>query len=301
MSGTGEQLVAVDNIEPNTWNPQVMADAKFNELVEEIREDGFDDAIHVVKHPDPIKAAAGVYMIVDGEHRWQAARVLGITEIPCVVKDNWIDEKTQKIKTVRRNLLHGDLDRGRFTKLAHSLNDTGIPIKELPAMLGFETEAQFREKFVADERNREEQAVKRASKTARDEEKRESAVVNNLSFILNEIFAEYGSSVPQGFIFFCHKNKFHLLVQMDDGLEGLVESAVKYLRSTGKNVNAMLRRALDAEFDAITAQEGADPRKARGIKGDDDGFGDGNSLDDTETSEDSDGEDGEDGEGEDSK
>lgn len=279
MSGTGEQTIAVDKIEPNTWNPQVMADAKFNELVEEIREDGFDDAIHVVKHPDPEKAAAGIYMIVDGEHRWQAARVLGISDIPCVVKDNWVDEKTQKIKTVRRNLLHGDLDRSRFTKLAHSLNDTGIPIKELPSMLGFESDAQFREKFVAEERGREEQAVKRASKTARDEEKRESAVVNNLSFILNEIFAEYGETVPQGFIFFCHKNKFHLLVQMDDGLESLVESAVRYLRSTGKNVNALLRRALDIEFESIKQQEGVDPRKARDIKDTDTEFDSGASLD----------------------
>lgn len=146
-------------------------------------------------------------------------------------------------------------------------------------MLGFESDAQFREKFVAEERGREEQAVKRASKTARDEEKRESAVVNNLSFILNEIFAEYGETVPQGFIFFCHKNKFHLLVQMDDGLESLVESAVRYLRSTGKNVNALLRRALDIEFESIKQQEGVDPRKARDIKDTDTEFDSGASLD----------------------
>jgi ParB/RepB/Spo0J family partition protein len=280
MSGTGEQMVSVDKLEPNAWNPQVMEDAKFNELVEEIREDGFDDAIHVVKHPDPDKESAGIYMIVDGEHRWQAARVLGIAEIPCVVKDNWPDEKTQKIKTVRRNLLHGDLDRARFTKLAHSLNDVGIPIKELPSVLGFSNEAEFREKFVAQERQREEQAQQRAAKSAKEEEKRESAVVNNLSFILNEIFSEYGDTVPQGFIFFCHKNKYHLLVQMDDKLEGLVESAVKYLRATGKNVNALLRRALDTEFDSIKQQDGIDPRKTRNIKGSDGDVAGGDFLDD---------------------
>lgn len=298
MSGTGEVMIAVDKLEPNSWNPQVMGDPKFNELVEEIRADEFDDAIHVVPHPDPAKEKDGIYLIIDGEHRWQAARVLGLSEIPCVVKRNWTDEKTQKIKTVRRNLLHGDLDRTRFTKLAHSLNDVGIPIKEMPSMLGFENEAQFREKFIAEEREREEKAVQKATKAAREEEKRESAVVNNLSFILNEIFQEYGETVPQGFIFFCHKNKMHLFIQMDDKLEGAIEAAVKYLRSTGKNVNTFLRRALDTEFDTIKDKEGIDPRKTRDIKESGDSLDDSDeeldeeSLDEEEMADASIGEDG---------
>jgi ParB-like chromosome segregation protein Spo0J len=258
------KMIAVDKLEPNDWNPQTMTDAKFNELVEEIREDGFDDSIHVVPHPDPTKV--GIYRIINGEHRWQAARVLGISEIPCVVKDKWVDEKTQQIKTVRRNLLRGDLDRARFSKLVRQLNDVGIALKDLPAKLGFENDAEFRDKFIAQERDKEEQKVQAATRTAKDDEKRESAVVGNLSFILNEIFSQYGDTVQQGFIFFCHRNKFHLLVQMDDKIQKLIEAAVKYLRESGKNINPFLRKALDLEFDEIEKTDGADPRKIRQIK-----------------------------------
>jgi hypothetical protein len=287
VKGEDVKLIPLENLEPNSWNPQVMSDGKFNELVEEIREDGFDEPIHVVEHPDPDKSKDDIYLIVNGEHRWQAARVLGIAQIPCVIKDAWKDEKTQQIKTVRRNLLHGDLDRTRFTKLVHHLNDIGLPMKEIPALLGFESEEAFREKFIAEERERQEKEQKSASKNAREQEKNESAVVENLSFMLNEIFSEYGDTVPQGFIFFCHKNKFHLMVQMDEKLEGQIEAAVRYLRSSQKNINPFLRRALDREFDSIEEQEGADPRKAREIKGEDDiGFDEtdlpGEELDDDE-------------------
>lgn len=276
------RMISVDKLEPNDWNPQTMTDSKFNELVEEIREDGFDDAIHVVPHPDPTKQ--GVFRIINGEHRWQAARVLGISEIPCVIKDKWTDEKVQKVKTVRRNLLRGDLDKMRFSKLVRNLNDVGIPLKDMPAALGFENDAEFREKFVAQERDKEEQKVQAATRTAKDDEKRESAVVGNLSFILNEIFSQYGDSIQQGFLFFCHKNKFHLLVQMDDKMQKLIEAAVKYLRESGKNINPFLRKALDLAFDQIEESEGADPRKIREIK---DSNGD-DASDEQDESEDSD-------------
>lgn len=268
LSGADIKMIAIENLEPNKWNPQVMTDAKFNELVEEVRDDGFDEPIHVVEHPDPVKSAQDIYMIVNGEHRWQAARVLGILQIPCVVKSQWKDEKTQKIKTVRRNMLHGDLDKTRFTKLVHSLNDVGVPMKELPGLLGFENEEAFREKFIAEERERQEKAEAQASKSAGDQDRQESTVVENLSFILNEIFAEYGDSIPQGFVFFWHKNACHLMVQMDEKLEASIKAVVKYLQHTGKNINPVLKRALSRELDAITEQDGEDPRKLRDIKKD---------------------------------
>ena len=268
LSGDDVKLIAIENLEPNKWNPQVMSDVKFNELVEEIREDGFDEPIHVVLHPDPLKSVKDIYMIVNGEHRWQAARVLGILRIPSVVKSNWKDEKTQKIKTVRRNLLHGDLDKTRFTQLVHSLNDVGVPMKELPGILGFENEEAFREKFIAEERERQEKDDARASKSANDQDRQESTVVENLSFVLNEIFSEYGDTIPQGFVFFWHKNACHLMVQMDEKLENSVKAVVKYLQSTGKNINPILKRALGRELDAITEQSGEDPRKLRDIKKD---------------------------------
>ena len=33
------KMISVEKLEPNNWNPQTMTDARFNELVEEIRSD----------------------------------------------------------------------------------------------------------------------------------------------------------------------------------------------------------------------------------------------------------------------
>jgi len=248
------------------WNPQVMSDAKFNELVEEIRSDGFDEPLIVVPHPDPDKERDGLYMIINGEHRWQAARVIGYSELPAVVKLDW-DDKDQRIKTVRRNLLHGDIDRQKFTKLVHSLSETGMPIKDMPAAMGFNSDTEFRDKFIQQEQDRRKTARNAAVKEAQDGEKREVEVVNNLSYILNEIFSQYGQNIPQGFIFFWHKSKFHLMIQETDKLEKSVEMAVKYARETGKHIAPLLDRAFGLLFDQVKEDEGVNPRKTRSISG----------------------------------
>lgn len=265
LEGKDLVQVPVDKLEPNDWNPNRMSEGKFNELVDEIREDDFDDPLKVVPHPDPKKSDDGYYLIIDGEHRWQAARILGLATVPCAVKDKWEDTTVQQVKTVRRNLLHGDIDKTRFTKLVHRLNETGMALKDMPRALGFESEQAFRDKFIAEQQEKEEGQKQAASNAAKDDERKENSVVQNLSFILNEIFQEYGETVPHGFIFFCHKNKFHLMVQMDDKLEKEIDLAVKYVRESGKNINVFIRRALGLEFDAIKEQEGIDPRKVRAV------------------------------------
>lgn len=267
MTGDDIVMISTDDLEPNPWNPQKMSDAQFNELVEEIRDDGFDEPLLVVEHPEPDKAKDGKFMIVAGEHRWQAMRVLGHDKIPCIIKTEW-DERDQKIKTVRRNVLRGETDKPKFSALVHSLNeDNGIPIKELPGLMGFKDEAAFRDRYIAEKRQEEEDIRKAASSRAREEEKRETRVVDNLSYVLNEILSQYGDTVPQGFVFFWYKNKFHLMVQEDEKLEKAIEAMVKYLRETGKHVRPFLQRALDLAFADVKEQEGTDPRKARAISG----------------------------------
>jgi ParB/RepB/Spo0J family partition protein len=250
--------VPTEKLVPNSWNPQAMSDVKFNQLLEEIREDGFDEPLLVVPHPDKAKAQDGFFMIVSGEHRWQAMRVLGAAKIPCVVKGNW-DEKAQRIKTVRRNMLHGELDKERFSKLVHSLSDThGVSMRDMASTLGFSNDAEFREQFLSKLRSEEEKKQRGAIQDASDQDRRELEVVDNLSYVINEILAKAGDTIPQGFIFFWHKNKFHLMVQEDKRLEKMVEAMVKYLRETGKHVTAFLSHALREAFNKLRDEEGVD-------------------------------------------
>jgi len=78
------------------------ADA-FNRLVDEISEVGFIAPIQVV----PLDS--GRYRIIGGEHRWKAAKVVGLSEIPCMVLSDsrWADEDLCFLAGTRIETLNG--------------------------------------------------------------------------------------------------------------------------------------------------------------------------------------------------
>jgi len=98
-------LLPVESVEPNGYNPNVMSDADFGKLVRRIRDMGFDEPIQVVRRGDR-------FVVVGGEHRLHASKVLGLVKIPAVVYD-W-DDREMMAECVRRNLLRGALDHGKF-------------------------------------------------------------------------------------------------------------------------------------------------------------------------------------------
>ncbi|MCH8860836.1 MAG: ParB N-terminal domain-containing protein, partial [Thaumarchaeota archaeon] len=60
----GVTMLKVDQLKETGWNPNEMSDVKFNELVRDIDEEGFDEPIQVVKDQ-----ADGRFWIIGGEHR----------------------------------------------------------------------------------------------------------------------------------------------------------------------------------------------------------------------------------------
>ena len=268
---SGGELIELpmDKLEPCDWNPQMMSETMFNQLVEEIREDGFDEPILVVPHPDPEKAEDGVYRIISGEHRWEAAKTLGYEKIPAIIKTKW-DETDQKLKTVRRNMLRGSQDPVKFSRLVKQINDDdGVALADIPQLMGFDDDKAFKKLYIAD-KEEEDAAVAGAAKKDAEEQRSEMEMINNLSFILNEIFSKYGSSVPAGFVFFWYKNRMHLMVQEDTKLEKRVEHLVRYCTAQGTSIQSILDSALDAEFKKIFAQTRINPMSMRKINEEDD-------------------------------
>ena len=67
-------------------------------------EDGFTQPIVCVQHEDE----AGMFRIVDGEHRWRCSRELGYKEIPIVVTPMTMEQA--RIATLRHNRARGSED-----------------------------------------------------------------------------------------------------------------------------------------------------------------------------------------------
>ncbi|HMV69963.1 MAG TPA: ParB N-terminal domain-containing protein [Myxococcota bacterium] len=113
------QLLRVDLIEPNPWNPNRMPARTVAKLRAQLRKHGFLKPIVVRPHPDDPER----WQVVDGEHRWRIARDdLGLAAIPCVVVD--VDDRHARVLTVNLNELGGEAAPDALAELLHDLAKT---------------------------------------------------------------------------------------------------------------------------------------------------------------------------------
>lgn len=229
----------IEKVFPSGWNPNEQDEETFNELTADIKKDGFDEPIIVVEDD----AALGTYKIISGEHRWRAMKVLGKTQIPAVVKKGW-DEVAQKLKTVRRNLLRGRLNPTKFTKLINDIKRVyDVDHAKIASEMGFRDEKEYWRNYRQERVNRDE-----AAQGILTETRKELTMIDNLSVVLNEVFSQYGDTVPQSYIFFMHKKKMHLLVGMDGSLCSAVELLTGHMKETGKDANSVLTEAIHEQL-----------------------------------------------------
>ena len=107
------EYVAINDVEPNDYNANRQSDREFELLCRSITEDGFTQPI--------IVGSDG--KIVDGEHRWRAARHLGHTQIPIVRVP--MDAAQARIATLRHNRARGSEDLELSVEILRDLEKLG--------------------------------------------------------------------------------------------------------------------------------------------------------------------------------
>lgn len=230
-------LVPVELIHPCPENPNVMADAEFNQLVDEIQTHGFDEPLQVVDHP----SNPGQFMLVGGEHRLKAAKVLGMEKVPVVVKQTMQDELVRKTEMVRRNLVRGALNEARFGRLIEDLKNKyqNVDSAVLAQNMGFRDTKEF-EKMLAKEKKAKDATVQ----DILDDTRKELQVVDNISYALNEIFAKYAGTLPQGYMMFAYKNRLHMIVQCEKPLYEITQKLATGLQRDNVAINQYLADVL---------------------------------------------------------
>jgi ParB-like chromosome segregation protein Spo0J len=114
------QYVPVDSILPNKYNPNRQSDHDFELLCRSIEEDGFTQPIIV---NDGTRAPDFFNFIVDGEHRWRAARALGFKQVPIVYVPFTAEQ--MKISTLRHNRARGSEDIELSAQVLRDLRELG--------------------------------------------------------------------------------------------------------------------------------------------------------------------------------
>lgn len=74
--------IALDRIEPDPLQPRKHFDQQgLQELADNIRVSGLLQAPAVRPHPDPVKQAQGMFMLICGERRWRASQLAGYDDL----------------------------------------------------------------------------------------------------------------------------------------------------------------------------------------------------------------------------
>ncbi len=110
------RVVSISDIEPNPWNPNKMDAFTYTKALDSIKRYGPIDPITVRPHP----SVKGRWQIIDGEHRWKAARDLGLKTFP-IVDLGPIDDQTAMKLTVVLNELRGQYDPRAMSDLLSTL------------------------------------------------------------------------------------------------------------------------------------------------------------------------------------
>jgi len=110
----------------------------------------------------------------------------------------------------------------------------------MPALMGFDSEEEFTKHLIKDKEEKDKSWLD----SLMGESKKEVEAVDALSDVLNNIFADYGETVPQDFLFFAYKGKVHLLVMMNEELKSEVEGMVSILKENELSVNDYMLEVL---------------------------------------------------------
>lgn len=226
-----QKYLPVDKIVPNPWNPQGMSAEEFNRLVDEISTVGFIAPIQVVPLDD------GTYQILGGEHRWKAAKVAGLEEIPCAIltDSKWKEDDLKKFTTTRLNLIQGKLDPTKFIPLYNEMVEK-YGTDAMASLFGFSHEAGLQE-IISGVKKGMKRSLPKEMQGEFDKAAKEVKTIEDLSKIIQNIFNKYGSTVSQNFMVFSFGSKQHIYVSMNKQMKSAMDKVLEFCRKSGEDIN----------------------------------------------------------------
>jgi len=128
------KLINVNEIRLNKYNPNIMEPELMTQLSERMKEEGILQPI-LLRNVKP--KGKTKYEVVDGEHRYLAAKKIGYEEVPTIVLDKKLPEAI--ISSINMNKLRGEFDTLKLAEVIHTLHET-YSMEELEEKLGYTSE-----------------------------------------------------------------------------------------------------------------------------------------------------------------
>lgn len=135
------EILPLGSVQPNDWNANVVPEHVMESIRHGFHVDGWlvSQALLVWSTDE---TGAKRNLIIDGEHRWQAAQSVGLKEGP-MVRLAGLTEVEAKALTVKLNQKRGDWDMDALAKLVQEIQ-FGLSDADLGLELGFSDEEAMR-------------------------------------------------------------------------------------------------------------------------------------------------------------
>lgn len=130
------ELVKLEYLKPNPWNPNRVAKPEMDLLRRSIRKSGFCFPLVVIKESETS------YTIVDGYHRHLLAQEFGMEYVPVVILDDDISELMSA--TIRFNRAKGTHQIDRMSNIVVELTQLGLDDVEVAKNLGMDADEVLR-------------------------------------------------------------------------------------------------------------------------------------------------------------
>jgi hypothetical protein len=237
--------VPLDRLVKNSENPNEMTEREFNALADSVQQEGWTQpmasVVPIGKFDSKDPYGWKQFSIVGGHHRLDVATVLGFDTGPCWVLDPAkFDDDRQAWNLVKQNILHGSLNPEKFSKLYDRLAKT-YDKEVMQALMGFTGQDAF-QKLYREVRN----SLPDDLKAAMDDVKDEIRTIDDLSLVLNRLFAQYGETLPSNMMVFSWAGKEVLWVRCSDETWEAVSAAAAFAADTKADFDQVVRQAFEA-------------------------------------------------------
>jgi len=126
---TDSRDLLVESIHPNPDQPRkVFAADKLQELADSMHEHGVLEPLVVTKRGDH-------YLLVCGERRWRAAKLAGLTNVPCTIRK--ISDRQVQELALLENIQREDLTAMEQARAYQDFIARGYTVETLAKLLGF--------------------------------------------------------------------------------------------------------------------------------------------------------------------
>lgn len=231
--------IHVDAIVPNSDNVNEISEDDLKKLCEHISEVGFVAPIQVVPMSED------QYIILGGEHRWRAAKAVGMTYVPAVVLTDakWTDSDLFDLSAFKLNNIHGSQNPEKFMRLYERLAQKfgADSLKEVFAVT---------DKFLWKKLTKSiKQDLKKSGLPGEvidqiDGADKKSKDFNQFTKKLNKIFSAHAAQSENGCILFTSGKSEQMVVKANEIVFSSMKALSQYASSQGKNVNEYLEPML---------------------------------------------------------